>query len=56
MFEARLVQGSLFKKIIESIRELVVDANLDCNEKGITMQVFFFNLALTNRNPTISMS
>ena len=39
MFEARLVQGSLFKKIIESIRELVVDANLDCSETGITMQV-----------------
>ena len=39
MFEARLVQGSLFKKIIEAIRELVVDANLDCNETGISMQV-----------------
>jgi len=39
MFEARLVQGSLFKKIIEAIRELVVDANLDCTETGITMQV-----------------
>lgn len=26
------------KKIIESIRELVVDANLDCSERGITMQ------------------
>jgi len=38
MFEARLVQGSLFKKIIEAIRELVVDANLDCTEAGITMQ------------------
>lgn len=30
--------GSLLKKIIEAIRELVVDANLDCNERGITMQ------------------
>lgn len=39
MFEARLVQGSLFKKIVEAIRELVVDANLDCNEAGITLQV-----------------
>jgi len=38
MFEARLVQGALFKKIIEAIRELVVDANLECNESGITMQ------------------
>lgn len=39
MFEAKILQGSLLKKIIEAIRELVVDANLDCNERGITMQV-----------------
>ena len=39
MFEARILQGSTLKKIIEAIRELVVDANLDCNESGITMQV-----------------
>ena len=38
MFEARLVQGSLFKKIIEAIKELVIDANLECNENGISMQ------------------
>ena len=30
--------GSLFKKIVESIRELVTDANLECNESGISMQ------------------
>lgn len=30
--------GSLFKKIVESIRELVTDANLECNEGGISMQ------------------
>ena len=40
MFEARILQGSTLKKIIEAIRELVVDANLDCNETGITMQVW----------------
>ena len=39
MFEARILQGSTLKKIIEAIRELVVDANLDCSEFGITMQV-----------------
>ena len=41
MFEARILQGALLKKIIEAIRELVVDANLDCNERAITMQVYF---------------
>lgn len=41
MFEAKILHGSLLKKIIEAIRELVVDANLDCNDRGITMQVRF---------------
>lgn len=41
MFEAKILQGSVLKKIIEAIRELVTDANLDCNERGITMQVGF---------------
>jgi proliferating cell nuclear antigen len=39
MFEAKILQGALLKKIIEAIRELVVDANLDCTENGISMQV-----------------
>ena len=33
------VQGSLLKKIVEAIRDLVNDANVDCAETGITMQV-----------------
>jgi Proliferating cell nuclear antigen, N-terminal domain len=41
MFEARILQGSLLKKIIEAIRELVTDANLDCDENQITMQVLY---------------
>jgi hypothetical protein len=46
MFEAKILQGSVLKKIIEAIRELVADANLDCNERGITMQVCYFALLL----------
>eukprot|EP01041_Mallomonas_annulata_P014144 gene14144-30116_t len=38
MFEAKILQGSQLKKIIEAIRELVTDANLDCTEAGIAMQ------------------
>jgi hypothetical protein len=53
MFEARLIQGSLFKKIIEAIRELVVDANLECSDTGISMQVkyaiMYINYASNNR-------
>ena len=39
MFEARLAQGSVLKKLIESIRELVTDANFDVTSSGLALQV-----------------
>ncbi len=44
MFEARLTQGSLIKKLIESIRELVTDANFDVSSTGLALQVSPRNL------------
>jgi len=38
MFEARLQQGSVIKKIVEAIKELVEEANFDCSENGIALQ------------------
>jgi len=38
MFEARLVQGSVLKKIIEALKDLVGDANFDCSSTGIALQ------------------
>eukprot|EP00742_Colponemidia_sp_Colp-10_P002608 GILJ01002784.1.p1 GENE.GILJ01002784.1~~GILJ01002784.1.p1 ORF type:complete len:278 (+),score=54.23 GILJ01002784.1:53-835(+) len=38
MLEARLQEGVVLKKIIDAIRELVNDVNLDCNATGITLQ------------------
>jgi len=38
MFEARLQQGNLLKKILESIKDLVTEANFDCNSSGISLQ------------------
>jgi len=38
MFEARLVQGSLLKKVLESIKDLVTDANFDCSGNGFALQ------------------
>ncbi|CAB9499252.1 Proliferating cell nuclear antigen [Seminavis robusta] len=38
MFEARLANGKTLKDIIESIKDLVNDANLDCSEEGISIQ------------------
>ncbi|KAK8812312.1 hypothetical protein WA158_007546 [Blastocystis sp. Blastoise] len=38
MFEARLIQGSLLKKLVEAMKELITDANLDCSSNGISLQ------------------
>jgi len=38
MLELRLVQGSLLKKVLESIKELVTDANFDCSSTGFSLQ------------------
>lgn len=38
MFEARLVQGALLKKIIDAVKDLVETANWDCSGAGIALQ------------------
>jgi proliferating cell nuclear antigen len=38
VFESRIVQGKLLKQIVESMKDLVQDANFDCSEEGISMQ------------------
>jgi proliferating cell nuclear antigen len=38
MFQARLSQGIILKKIIEALRELVTDVNLDISKEGISLQ------------------
>ncbi|KAG1449557.1 hypothetical protein G6F56_008608 [Rhizopus delemar] len=38
MLEARLQQAKLLKSILEAVRELVTDCNLDCNDSGIALQ------------------
>ncbi|KAN0023270.1 hypothetical protein ACTFIV_009401 [Dictyostelium citrinum] len=54
MFEARLLQASLLKKILESIKDLVESANFDCSPEGISLQamdgthVTLINLVLRN--------
>lgn len=35
MLEARLAQASIFKRLLDAIKELVTDANFDCSESGI---------------------
>ena len=38
MFEARLVQGLILKKLLESFKDLVTEGNLDCSSTGISLQ------------------
>jgi proliferating cell nuclear antigen len=38
MFEARISEGKIFKQIIDSIKDLVQDANMDCSNDGISIQ------------------
>jgi proliferating cell nuclear antigen len=38
MFEAKLSRGATLKKVVEAIKELCKEVNLDCGEKGIQLQ------------------
>lgn len=38
MFEARLVQGNILKKLLDAIKDLLNEAPLDCSETGISLQ------------------
>jgi proliferating cell nuclear antigen len=38
MFEARLVQGNLLKKVLESVKDLLRQATWDCSDTGIQLQ------------------
>lgn len=38
MFEARLVQGNLLRKVLEAIKDLVTDGNFDCSSTGFSLQ------------------
>ncbi|XP_077867275.1 uncharacterized protein LOC100374933 [Saccoglossus kowalevskii] len=38
MFEAKLVQGSLLKKVLEAVKDLLTEANWDCSATGMSLQ------------------
>lgn len=38
MFEAVLTEGAMFKGILDAIKDLVADCNLDCSEEEISIQ------------------
>ncbi|KAJ7604582.1 proliferating cell nuclear antigen, N-terminal domain-containing protein [Mycena polygramma] len=38
MLEAKLAEAGTLKKLLDAIKELVTDANFECNEEGLTLQ------------------
>lgn len=38
MFEAKLGSGLVFKKIVEAIKDLVKNVNIDAGQTGMSMQ------------------
>ena len=38
MFEARLEEGAIFKNVVEAIKDLLADTNLDCTEEDVSIQ------------------
>ena len=36
--EARIAEGALLKKLIEAMKDLVTEANFDCDASGISLQ------------------
>ena len=38
MFEAKLNDGTVLKRIVDAIKDLVQDVNLDISETGISLQ------------------
>lgn len=49
MFEARLLQGHLLKLIIDAMKDLVQDANFECSDSAISVQVPNFALSVIPR-------
>ena len=38
MFEARLIQGSLLKKVMDAVKDLLKEGSFDCADSGIQLQ------------------
>jgi len=38
MFEARLIQGKVLKQLLEALKDLIIDCNIDCSEEEMAIQ------------------
>ena len=57
MFEAKLTEGHILKKIVEAIKDLVTDVNIDVSASGKINKInVFFNNFFFNHNRPFSTS
>ncbi len=38
MLEAKFLQATVLKKVVDAVRELVTDVNIDCTSSGLSLQ------------------
>ncbi|KAI4963582.1 hypothetical protein ZWY2020_011346 [Hordeum vulgare] len=53
MLELRLVQGSLMKKVLQAIKELVKDTNFDCSDIGFSLQLLSLSPRRVSSSPLL---
>lgn len=47
MFEAKLTEGSILKKIVESIKDIVTDVNIDISPSGMQGFINIMNIGIS---------
>jgi hypothetical protein len=50
MFEAKLTEGVILKKIVESIKDIVTDVNIDISPSGMFNSPTIHNTLKTSAN------
>ncbi|KAL4448812.1 hypothetical protein ABPG77_007529, partial [Micractinium sp. CCAP 211/92] len=53
MFEARLVQGIMLKKVLEATKELIQEANFEVSTGGINLQVIVAGRAMDSSHVSL---
>lgn len=38
MFESKLISGSVLKKVVDAVKDLVTEANIEVNSSGMSLQ------------------
>lgn len=56
MLEAKIQHASVLRRLFESIKDMVSDVNLDCDETGLRLQVKTRAVDASNRNDSSTLA